>query len=552
MERCGRVLHLINGDDYSGAERVQDLLALRLREFGFEVGIACTKPGRFREARQAQDVPLIELPMAAALQNGSPHSNGLLSSINWSKRITTAAAERRRPPAIRPKSKTRRRRRPMPSMLCRLRKEKHEMVAETDAVSAMTVSCIEDDAAFDVLAESWNRLTAETGNVPFRSWDWLRFSWRHFQSPDSSLFILAVRDADGTLIGLAPWYRRRSAWQGDVVRFLGSDQASSDYLSVLSAPQREHDVARKLAGWLGNDGAGQWDLIELDGIDADDKMSGLLVDELKDHGHTVHLRAGLNCWRLQLPDDWDDYLARLSRNRRQKLRSMWRKAFGSGTAVPRRADSEASLQQGLEILVDLHERRRTSVGEIGCFSHEQFTAFLFDVARRMHACGQLRLQWIEVDGTPVAVDFSVSGSQCVYGYQCGINPDYSKLRPRTLMMAANFQQAIHDGYREFDFLRGDEDYKTHWAAQLAYSRRSSGGGGAHQAWLVAHRSNNQAVDESKPSPRPSLANCRHVNRTHRRVSPHSAERRTNRARIAQSAAAQTHLKNCGHFCSLIS
>lgn len=62
-KHCGRVLHLINGDDYSGAERVQDLLALRLREFGFDVGIACTKPGRFAEARQAQDVPLIELPM---------------------------------------------------------------------------------------------------------------------------------------------------------------------------------------------------------------------------------------------------------------------------------------------------------------------------------------------------------------------------------------------------------------------------------------------------------------------------------------------------------
>ncbi|MBT6494382.1 MAG: GNAT family N-acetyltransferase [Planctomycetaceae bacterium] len=98
-------------------------------------------------------------------------------------------------------------------------------------------------------------------------------------------------------------------------------------------------------------------------------------------------------------------------------------------------------------------------------------AFLFDVAERLHARGQLRLQWIELDGAQLAVDFSVSGSQCVYGYQCGINPDYSKLRPGTLMMAANFQQAIRDGYREFDFLRGDEDYKTHWAADQKPSRR---------------------------------------------------------------------------------
>ena len=63
LEIRGRVLYLINGDDYSGAERVQDLLALRLRDFGYEVGIVCTKPGRFREARLSQDVPLFELPM---------------------------------------------------------------------------------------------------------------------------------------------------------------------------------------------------------------------------------------------------------------------------------------------------------------------------------------------------------------------------------------------------------------------------------------------------------------------------------------------------------
>ena len=46
-----RVLHVINGEHYSGAERVQDLLALGLPEFGFEVGFACLKPGRFAAMR---------------------------------------------------------------------------------------------------------------------------------------------------------------------------------------------------------------------------------------------------------------------------------------------------------------------------------------------------------------------------------------------------------------------------------------------------------------------------------------------------------------------
>jgi glycosyltransferase involved in cell wall biosynthesis len=58
-----RVLHVINGEHYSGAERVQDLLARQLAQFGFEVGFACVKPGRFPVARQTTTAPLAEAPM---------------------------------------------------------------------------------------------------------------------------------------------------------------------------------------------------------------------------------------------------------------------------------------------------------------------------------------------------------------------------------------------------------------------------------------------------------------------------------------------------------
>lgn len=62
-----RVLHAINGEHYAGAERVQDLLALRLPEFGFEVSFACLKGREFPEKRSAQSAPLHALPMAFRL-----------------------------------------------------------------------------------------------------------------------------------------------------------------------------------------------------------------------------------------------------------------------------------------------------------------------------------------------------------------------------------------------------------------------------------------------------------------------------------------------------
>ena len=62
-----RVLHVINGEHYAGAERVQDLLALRLPQFGFEVAFASLKPGQFGARRQAKEAPLFEAHMRSRL-----------------------------------------------------------------------------------------------------------------------------------------------------------------------------------------------------------------------------------------------------------------------------------------------------------------------------------------------------------------------------------------------------------------------------------------------------------------------------------------------------
>ncbi len=52
------ILHLVNGEYYAGAERVQDLLALQLPDLGFEVEFACLKDGIFADKRQSKDATL--------------------------------------------------------------------------------------------------------------------------------------------------------------------------------------------------------------------------------------------------------------------------------------------------------------------------------------------------------------------------------------------------------------------------------------------------------------------------------------------------------------
>ncbi|HEX4144921.1 MAG TPA: glycosyltransferase [Pirellulales bacterium] len=66
-----RVLHLINGEHYSGAERVQDLLALGLPEFGFDAAFACLKSGRFVDCRRSQETPLWDVGMRSRIDLGA-------------------------------------------------------------------------------------------------------------------------------------------------------------------------------------------------------------------------------------------------------------------------------------------------------------------------------------------------------------------------------------------------------------------------------------------------------------------------------------------------
>lgn len=58
-----KVLHIINGEHYSGGERVQDILGLTLPDYGYDVGFVCLKPDLFPKVYRSKNSPIYELPM---------------------------------------------------------------------------------------------------------------------------------------------------------------------------------------------------------------------------------------------------------------------------------------------------------------------------------------------------------------------------------------------------------------------------------------------------------------------------------------------------------
>ena len=323
--------------------------------------------------------------------------------------------------------------------------------------------------SFDQLAsraDGWDRLAR---GVPFRSWAWASNWWRHYGNdrggPDrkTSLFTLGVLDRADTLVGVAPWYVESSVAGGRVVRFLGTGEVCSDYLSVLSEPAVEGPVAGALADWLS--GAHTWDLLELCGVDAEDTAVRRLVEQLEARGNTVHRRAGPNCWRIELPTGWQEYLGRLSKDHRKQIRRTTRGILATDRVRVHGVERLDDLPRAQDVLIDLHQRRRRSVGQPGSFTSARFAAFHRDVMPDLLRSGQLRLDWLELDGVPLSAEYQLTGDGVVYAYQSGVNPDALEHSPGRMSHVSMLKRAIEKGYRALDFLRGDEPYKAHWRAE---------------------------------------------------------------------------------------
>jgi CelD/BcsL family acetyltransferase involved in cellulose biosynthesis len=336
-------------------------------------------------------------------------------------------------------------------------------------------------AATDALRSAWN---AMAGDNPFRRWEWAESWWNAYGHETSALgqrrelLVLIVVDA-GNVIGVAPWQIERSAARGSVIHPLGAGEVCSEYPGVLARSGREDCVAialaetfteRRLADRATGTPCVNWDLLELQNTRHDDLATNRFAEQLAERGGSIHSSRGVSCWRIDLPADWNAYLACLSRSHRKQLLRLERRYFDTGRARLCTAIDEASLDRGLTILMDLHQRRWESLGAAGCFSSQPFAAFIAAVARREAQSGVLDLNWLELDGRPIAAEIHLRIDSTVYAYQSGIEPSALIHEPGRLITLALLKRAIANGCRRFDFLRGDEPYKAHFRAEPIATR----------------------------------------------------------------------------------
>ena len=293
---------------------------------------------------------------------------------------------------------------------------------------------------------------------------------------------MTVHDAQ-QCVGIAPFFIDRSLTYGRVVQFLGSGEVASDQLSILSLPERCQEVGAAVANWF----AAQYgqcksaygdcdclghsiDLLQLDGVDGSCPTFEAFTIQLEHFHFAIHDQSTVHTWRIDLPPSMDAYLAMLSKPSRRKVREAL-KRFATATFSVDLGESERSFNENWSKLTNLHQRRRQSLGECGCFTSTAFSQFLREVARQFHQMGRLDLACISSPSGPIAAEICFRDCKSSFAYQIGIEPDALVHNPGWLVNTASIQHAIDLGLSSFDLCRGDSEYKRHLGASPKICRK---------------------------------------------------------------------------------
>ena len=346
-------------------------------------------------------------------------------------------------------------------------------VVDRTGVGPLRTTVHDTARALPSLGAEWDALLARSRcGSAFLGFDWLACSFGHVEEEGTRLHVISVRNGAGELVGLAPFcIRRKSRWTPRVLEFLGTRQVSSEYLDIVADPASESEVAD--AVWTSLAGTRHaWDYGRLSDVDGASVVMNAFRARVPAERFRLEVQAGQTCPYLPLPGAVEEVARGLSARFRGTLRRAERKMSELGVRLIV-ADGTTAVGPSLDRLYELHATRWGQRGQSGKLRDPGVQRFHREVAEKLSPAGRVRVYSLELRGATIAALYGLEFKGTFFYYQSGFDPsppngsiaawDYS---PGVWILNAAIRDSVRRGLREFDFLRGVEEYKTRWTDRL--------------------------------------------------------------------------------------
>jgi CelD/BcsL family acetyltransferase involved in cellulose biosynthesis len=309
----------------------------------------------------------------------------------------------------------------------------------------------------DPAPAEWNALLAESvSHVPFLRHEYLRAWWETRgggEWPGAELALVAARQ-DGRLAGIAPLFFAKNREGLPSLLLLGSIEIS-DYLDLIVRPADLPAFVRGLLDFVERAGPFNWRALDWHNLPEASPTLPVLKAEAGRRGWTFSQERTYHAPSIPLPGDFETYLSGIDKKQRHEIRRKMRRADEAGnvrwTIVNDAAALDAEVEAFLALMAGEPDKAK--------FLTEAMRAQMRLSCRAAFENGWLQLAFLEVDGQKAAGYLNFDYLNRIWVYNSGIDRRFLELSPGWVLLGHLLEWANKNGRAEFDFMRGEEDYK---------------------------------------------------------------------------------------------
>ena len=321
----------------------------------------------------------------------------------------------------------------------------------------------------EITPESWNALVEQSiADTPFSRYEYLSEWWKTLGGGEwqSAELVLVSATANDQLIGIAPLFI--AEYDGQRALMLVGSIEISDYLDLIV---REVDLPQFMAGlfdFLLSSFEDRWSVLDWYNLPDSSPTLAALKAEAEKRGWTHHEEVYRPTPRIALNGSFEDYLARIDKKQRHEIRRKMRRAAESDKSVRFYIiDGTEDINSEIHAFFDLMVHDPGKAEFLHPAMREQMTVTI----QNAHAHGYLWLAFLEIEGAKTAASLNFDYRNKLWGYNSGVSSEHRELSPGWVLLAHTIQWCCDNGRYEFDFMRGDEEYKYRFGGVNKYVMR---------------------------------------------------------------------------------
>ncbi len=275
---------------------------------------------------------------------------------------------------------------------------------------------------------------------------WLEVWWNVF-GDDSELYLNSIRE-DENLTGIAPLMVKDGA-----ASIIGSVDVC-DYLDFIVVPGRSQVFFNTLLDDLKQKGISQ---LKLESLRPDSNILSDFADIALNRGCEVTITPSDVTVEMELPATWDEYLMMLNTKQRHEVRRKLRRLEEAGRFEYSSVSDNESVTEALDTFLRMFTESREDKAD---FLTEKRESFFRSMTEAMSNAGIIKLGTLEIEGVPAAMIMYFDYNDSIYLYNSGFEKEYISLSAGLLSKVLCIKESIESGKKVFDFLKGDEVYKS--------------------------------------------------------------------------------------------